>query len=465
MPKLAYLDCQRGISGDMTLAALVDAGADLAALNRAIESLGLPGCRLSAREVRKRGFRAIQVSVEHQIEHAHRHLHHILAIIDAGRLSDRQKQLARRIFQRLAEAEARVHGTSIEKVHFHEVGAADSIADIVGAAVGFDVLGIERVAASPVAVGHGQIRIAHGESSVPAPATAELLRGVPLAPSPCDGELTTPTGAAILAALVESFGPMPPMVLETIGYGAGQRDYESHMNALRLFVGETPDAHAGAVTADQVCVLETNLDDVSGEMIGYCVGRLWQAGALDVYTTAIGMKKDRPGVKLSVLCRPTDADRLEAIFFEETTTFGVRRWMADRRVLARRACRVETPFGPIEGKLGRLASGEPHFAPEYESCRRAAAQHGVPLRRVYEAAQAAFAAAPPPETLLPGEPTRNACANADSGSSRGACAAADSSPGAASHAAPSSGGDAARGRREQSAHPRGHGGSHHGHEH
>ena len=389
MKRIAYLDCASGISGDMTLGALVDAGVDLGELNRAIESLGLPGCRLAAAEVKKRGFRATQVTVEHEPEHAHRHLHHILKIIDAGRLSERQKDLARRIFTRLAEAEAKVHGTTVEKVHFHEVGAVDSIADIVGAAVGFDLLGAERIVASPVPVGSGRIRIAHGDCSVPAPATAELLRGIPLAESRVLGELTTPTGAAILATLVESFGPPPAMTIERIGCGAGQKDFDEQPNLLRLLVGRA-ESDGGAATTDRVCVLETNLDDTSGEIIGYCVGRLWEAGALDVYTTAIQMKKDRPGVTLSVLCRPADAAAIEAILFEETTTLGVRRWMADRHVLARETVRVETPWGPIEGKLGRLADGTARFAPEYESCRRAAAEHRVPLRAVYEAAQAAF---------------------------------------------------------------------------
>jgi pyridinium-3,5-bisthiocarboxylic acid mononucleotide nickel chelatase len=390
MARLAYLDCQSGISGDMTLGALVDAGADLAAMNQAIESLGLPGCRLVAAEVKKRGFRAAQVTVEHEPEHAHRHLHHILKLIDAGRLSERQKDLARRIFTRLAEAEAKVHGTTVEKVHFHEVGAADSIADVVGAAVGFDLLGIERLVASPVPTGHGRITIAHGQCSIPAPATAELLRGIPLAPSNVEGELTTPTGAAILATLAESFGPMPAMTIESIGYGAGQKDFDEQANVLRLLVGRADDR--SATTADQVCVLETNLDDLSGEVVGYCIGRLWEAGALDVYTTAIQMKKDRPGVKLSVICRPAEAAAVEAILFEETTTLGVRRWTADRRLLPREACRVETPLGTIEGKLSRPGGGVVRFAPEYESCRRAAIEHRVPLRTVYEAAQVAFRA-------------------------------------------------------------------------
>lgn len=386
--KLAYFDCSSGISGDMTLGALVDAGVPLEKLQEAIDSLGLPSCRLTAREVRKHAFRATQVTVEHQPEHAHRHLHHILAMIDAGRLTARQKDIARRIFTRLAEAEAKVHGTSIEKVHFHEVGAADSIADIVGTAVGWDLLGAERLVASPVPTGCGRINIAHGEFSVPAPATAELLRGIPLVESAVRAELTTPTGAAILAVLAESFGPLPSMTIDRIGCGAGYADLEEQANLLRIIVGE---AAAGLpLPCDQVCVLETNLDDLSGELIGYCISRLWEAGALDVYTTAIQMKKNRPGVKLSVLSRPEDVDSLESILLSETTTLGVRRWMAGRHVLARQAHRVETPWGPIEGKVAWLTGDAARFVPEYESCRAIAAERGVPLRDVYEAAQQAF---------------------------------------------------------------------------
>jgi uncharacterized protein (TIGR00299 family) protein len=384
--RLAYLDCASGISGDMLLGALVDAGVDLGELSAAVESLGLPGCRLRAREVKRQGFRATQVTVEYEPETAHRHLDDILVLIDRGRLSPRQRDLARRIFTRLAEAEAKVHGTGIEQVHFHEVGAADSIADIVGTAVGWDLLGVDQTVASPVPVGSGKVKIAHGECRIPAPATAELLRGIPLAESSVPFELTTPTGAAVLATLVDGFGPLPAMTIQKIGYGSGQRDLTQQPNVLRLLVGEAVDAGAG----EQVWVLETNLDDISGEMIGYCTTRLWEAGALDVYTTAIQMKKNRPGVKLSVLCRAGDVEPIESILFTETTTLGVRRWTVSRHVLSRQAHCVETSWGPVEGKVGWLGDGWPRFAPEFESCRRIAAERGVPLRAVYEAAQNAF---------------------------------------------------------------------------
>ncbi len=396
MARLAYFDCHSGISGDMTLAALIDAGAEPDKLNEALGTLGVPGLKLQVAEVKKAGYRATQISVVHEPENRHRHLHHIEKLIESAALSERQKALALSIFRRLAEAEARVHGTTTEKVHFHEVGAADSIADIVGVAVALDLLGIERVVASPVVVGHGTVRIAHGVCSVPAPATAELLRGIPIAQSDVEGELTTPTGAAILAALADSFGPPPAMIIEQLGYGAGQKDLPDRANVLLVLVGRSrqPAAVPAGATTDQVCLLETNLDDLSSELIGYCVSRLWQAGALDVYTTAIQMKKGRPGVLLSVLCRPEDAQKMEEIIFAETSTLGIRCAVADRHILPRQSFTVQTIFGAVEGKVALLADGAKRFAPEYESCRAIAAAKNLPLRVVYQAAVQAFDSAP-----------------------------------------------------------------------
>lgn len=384
--KVAYLDCTSGISGDMTLGALVDAGVELAAIQTGIDSLGLPDCRLRAEEVKRRGFRATKIHVEFAPEHAHRHLHHITEMIDRSALSESQQDLARRIFQRLAEAEARVHGTTIQKVHFHEVGAVDSIADVVGSAIGFDLLGIDQVVCSPVPTGSGHIQIAHGRVAVPAPATAELLKGIPLAESAVQAELTTPTGAAIVATLAESFGGLPAMAIQTIGYGAGNRDFEQQANVLRLLVGEVEQpAHA-----DLVWTLETNLDDVSGEIVGHCMGQLLEAGALDVYTTAIQMKKNRPAVKLTVLCEAGRIAALEAILFRETTALGVRRWANHRHKLQRREHRVHTKWGEVIGKVALLQDGSQRFSPEYESCRQLAAEHGIPLQTVYLAATEAF---------------------------------------------------------------------------
>lgn len=392
MARIAYLDCASGISGDMLLAALVDAGAGLNEISAAIGSLGLPDCRLTTEEVRRQGFRGLQIHVDCPEERTHRHLRDILAMIDGGRLSPQAKEKAKKVFARLAEAEAKVHGTTVEKIHFHEVGAADSIADIVGAVVGLELLGVERLTASPVPVGSGKMTIAHGECSVPAPATAELLRGIPLAESNIVGELTTPTGAAILTTLADEFGPPPAMTIRAIGYGAGSHDWLAQPNLLRLLLGEAADApdKSGGPLVDYVCELETTLDDVSGEFIGYCLERLWQAGALEVYTTAIGMKKNRPGVLLTVLCAPADEGTMTEILFRETTTLGIRRATVVRHVLRREPHIVETPWGPIAGKIGWLADGAARFAPEYESCREAAEKHARPLREIYEAAQKAF---------------------------------------------------------------------------
>ena len=388
--RIAYLDCASGISGDMTLGALVDCGVELAALQAGIDSLGFPNIRLTSEETKRRGFRAMKVKVEHEPEHAHRHLHHITEKIDASSvLSPPQKDLAKRIFTCIGEAEAKVHGTTIRKVHFHEVGAVDSIADIVGCAVGLSLLGVDRIVCSPVPTGTGHIEIEHGRVSVPAPATAEILKGVPLAPSAVPFELTTPTGAAIVKTVADEFGPLPAMTIQTIGLGAGDRDMKEQPNILRLIVGEA----ASGIASDQIWVLETNLDDISGEIIGHTTARLFEAGALDVYTTSIQMKKNRPGVLLSVLCPAELLAKMEKIIFKETSTLGIRRWQAARHKLERRPHTIETPLGAIEGKLAVLPDGGVSFSPEFEACRRIATEKNVPLKDVYEAAMRAFGGA------------------------------------------------------------------------
>jgi uncharacterized protein (TIGR00299 family) protein len=385
--KLAYFDCPSGISGDMTLGALVDAGVELAAIQAGIDSLGLPSVKLVSEEVKRKGFRGLKVTVQHEPEHAHRHLHHITEKIDASSvLTPAQKDLARRIFTRLGEAEAKVHGTTIRKVHFHEVGAVDSIADIVGSAIGLTLLGVDRIVCSPIPTGSGFIEIEHGRVSVPAPATTELLTGIPLAPSIVACELTTPTGAAIVATVADDFGPLPPMKIARVGLGAGDRDMQEQANLLRLILGEAD----GHVVSDQIWVLETNLDDISGEIIGHTTTKLLEAGALDVYTTSIQMKKNRPGVLLSVLCGGDLVPKMEKIIFRETSTLGIRRWQACRHKLERRPHQVNTAWGPIDGKLAVLSDGSTSFSPEFESCKKIAEQHGVPLKDVYEGAMRAF---------------------------------------------------------------------------
>lgn len=384
--KIAYFDCTSGISGDMTLGVLADVGVDLAVIQAGIDSLGLPSCRLVSEEVKRHGFRATKVNVEHEPEHAHRHLHHITDMIDASSLTASQKELAKRIFTRLGEAEAKVHGTTIRKVHFHEVGAVDSIADIVGSAIGLDLLGVDRIFCSPIPTGCGHIVIAHGRVAVPAPATAELLKGIPIEATSIDCELTTPTGAAIAATVVDEFGPLPGMKIETIGYGAGTKELKEQANVLRLIIGETGDD----LHSDQIWVLETNLDDISGEVVGHCTNLLAEAGALDVYTTAIQMKKNRPGMKLSVLCDASLIKKLEKIIFRETATLGIRRWPASRHKLERRQHNVETQYGSVVGKLALLADGSTSFSPEYESCRQIAEDKKVALKDVYDEARRAY---------------------------------------------------------------------------
>src|SRR3954470_19822639 len=378
--RVGYFDCYSGISGDMTLGALVDAGVDPRAIQSSIPSLGLT-CELTFETVRRGGFRATYARVETPHEHAHRHLQHIEALIDRSILTPRQNELAKRIFRRLGEAEAAVHGIALEKIHFHEVGAVDSIVDIVGAAVGLDMLGVERFEASPVPPGLGSVKAAHGRMPLPAPGTAELLKGVPLAESTVEMELTTPTGAAILTTVAERFGPLPALTIEAIGLGAGTKELPGQANILRLFVGEI-DLPAAA---DRVWVLETNLDDLPGEIIGYTTGQLMAAGALDAFVTPVQMKKNRPGVMVSVLCDEAKIPEMEEILFRETTTLGVRRYPVSRHKLRRQATEVATRFGAVKGKLGWIEGRPPAFSPEHDDCARAAAAHGVPLREAYDA--------------------------------------------------------------------------------
>ena len=397
--RIAYFDCFSGISGDMTLGALVDAGVEPQAIIGAVRRLGLD-FELTFETVRRCGFRATYAKVVAPEEHTHRHLHHIEAMIDRAELPPRQVELAKRIFTRLGEAEANAHGMDIQKIHFHEVGAVDSIVDIVGAAVGLDLLGVERFEASPIPPGRGSVMAAHGRMPLPAPGTAELLRGVPLADSPIEMELTTPTGAAIVSTICERFGPLPAMTVDAIGHGAGTKEIAGQANIVRLFVGtvaETPDS-------DRVWVLETNLDDLPGELVGYATGKLMEAGALDAFVTPIYMKKNRPGVMLSVICSESLVSEMELIVFRETTSLGVRRYPVSRHKLRRKAAEVMTSLGPIRGKLGWLGDRPPTFSPEYDDCARVASEHGVPLREVYRLAHEAHTVSGVSPTPTPTEP-------------------------------------------------------------
>lgn len=389
--RIAYFDCFNGASGDMILGAMLDAGLSLETLRASLAGLNVEGYTIRAEKVRKQGFAATQFSVDIDADapKPHRHLSHIREIIESSDLADPVKIRASAVFQRLAEAEARAHGTTVEKVHFHEVGAVDAIVDVVGAAIGLHALGIERAYASPVPVGGGVIHCDHGEMPVPVPATALLLENVPLAASSEMFELTTPTGAAILTAVAEAFGPVPAMTIQTVGYGAGRREGEHRPNVHRLLLGE---AVGAPEEQDEVVVLEANLDDTTPETVGHTCERLLQAGALDAYCTPILMKKNRPAVMITTLCRLGAESELESVLFEETTTFGIRRHRAVRRKLAREHVTVETPFGPVRVKVGRRDGVVVSASPEYDDCRAVAMEQNVPLRRVMDEARRAWEA-------------------------------------------------------------------------
>ena len=383
--RIAYLDCSSGISGDMTLAALIDSGASLSDIQQSIDSMAL-GAKLSVSQVRKRGFRASKLHIVAPLDPVHRDLEQILACITVAKLSPGARRIAVRIFERLAKAESSVHGVSIDQVHFHEVGAIDSIVDIVGCAVAWDQLGIEQAVACPVPTGSGFVQIAHGRVSVPAPATAQLLKGIPLAKCNLPFELTTPTGAAILAELIGSFGPLPSMQIESIGAGAGTMDLEDRPNLLRIFLGSSPqDSASVGISSDTVVELETNLDDITGEQIGFAIEQLWRAGALDVFTTGIQMKKSRPGTLLSVLASPDQASRIEQVLFQHTGTLGIRKTLKQRSILRRRHIQVDTPWGKVDCKMVIHPDGSFGFSPEYESCKEIALKHGLKLSEVIRA--------------------------------------------------------------------------------
>ncbi|HEV3440067.1 MAG TPA: nickel pincer cofactor biosynthesis protein LarC, partial [Gemmata sp.] len=377
-----------GISGDMLLGAVIDSGIPADAIRTALDSLGLP-IQLEVERVKRCGFAATKVTIQAPDQENYRFLPDVDAIIARSILSPNQLTLARTIFRKLAVAESTVHGLPLERVHFHEVGALDSIADILGAAVGLDLLGVERFSSSPVPTGTGTVKAAHGIMPVPTPGTLELLKGVPLAPSKIEFELTTPTGAAILTTVVTSYTSSPEMIVERVGHGAGTKDFIDRPNILRLLIGTAHGTVAAKPTptaeTDTVTVLETNLDDATPEMIGYCFEILFAAGALDVFALPIQMKKNRPGVLLSVICEVDKTPKLEEILFRETGTFGIRRHTAQRSKLQRKATTVETPWGPVKAKIGWRADGFEVLTPEYEDCARIARDRGVPLREVFAA--------------------------------------------------------------------------------
>jgi uncharacterized protein (TIGR00299 family) protein len=420
-----HLDCSSGIAGDMFLGACLDLGMPLAVIASVVDSLGLPGISVEARKASRGGFAGTRFRVlengrpiegpdpeeqghghephhhnghhhDHPHDHGHAHgptrgLVEILELIGQSALSAAVKERASRLFQRLGEAEAKAHGMPIERVHFHEVGAIDSIVDLVGAAAAIEYLAPARLTCGPVNLGSGRVRMAHGEVPIPAPATAELLLGIPVFGGP-GGELTTPTGAVLLAELVDEFIELPPLVLEGVGYGLGKKELPTHPNALRLLRGRSGEARA---EVPQVMVVEAEIDNLPGEGFGFLMERLLAGGALDVYFTAVQMKKNRPGTLVTLLCRRDELERLAAILITESGSLGCRYHAAARLEAEREILEVSTAFGSVRIKRARLAGRPLAAAPEFEDCRRLALASGSPWRDVYRAALAAAAALDP----------------------------------------------------------------------
>lgn len=378
--KIAFFDAFSGIAGDMTVAALIDAGADADALIRGLDSLGT-GASFVVERVKMKGIMSTRFTVEHEDQKKHRHLPHIVKMIEAADLPARAKRDAIRVFEALGEAEATVHGTPVERVHFHEVGAVDSICDIVGACLGLNLLGIEAVYCSPINTGSGTVVADHGVMPVPAPATALLLKGKPVYASGPESELTTPTGAALMAALSQGFGPMPAMTISSTGFGAGTKEFPGQANVLRLILGET----SKAAETVSVSVIEANIDDSTPEVLGYAMERLFAAGALDVTLQPVYMKKQRPGILVQVIAKPEDRDALCRILMNETSTIGVRFALAERMVAERRWVEVETGHGRVRIKIAGTTA-----APEFEDCRTLASETGLPLKQIMSAALAAY---------------------------------------------------------------------------
>ena len=368
----------------MILGALVGAGVDPAQLIDQLKLLGVANYQVSFGKVDRSNLSATRAQVEIGPEHSHRHLADLLKIINDSQLSAAVKDRASRIFSLLAEAESEVHDVPVERIHFHEVGALDAIIDVVGACIGFELLGIERFVCSPLHVGSGTVEIAHGRFPVPPPAVVSLLRGAPIYATEVKGELVTPTGAAIIKAVTHEFGPLPPMIVSSIGYGAGAREYKDFPNALRVVIGETRDHEAENL--ERLLMLETNIDDMSPQVFGYVMDKAFELGALDCYFTPVQMKKNRPGTLVSILCKSAERSTLCEMLLAETTTLGVRSYEVDRVALARAIVKVETPFGAIDIKEARMNGRLLRAMPEYEQCRGAALKAGVTLREVEEAA-------------------------------------------------------------------------------
>jgi pyridinium-3,5-bisthiocarboxylic acid mononucleotide nickel chelatase len=401
--RVCYFDCASGASGDMLLGALVDLGLPIEALREELGKLGLRGYSLEAHRVHRSGLHATKVDVLTEVpdspgggpEEAHlHHPHHrgvreIADMVGRSALDDPIKARATELFWRLAEAEAAVHGTRPEDVHFHEVGALDSIVDIVGGVIGLHWLRADRFVSSPLNVGSGTVTMSHGTFPVPPPATARLVKGAPVYGAG-EGELLTPTGALLVTSFASSYGPLPLLRSEAVGHGAGSRDLHGRPNVLRLIVG----TEEAAAISDRVLVLETEIDDMSPQLFGPLTDRLLGAGALDVYLTAIQMKKGRPGVLLTVITPPGRREEIEALLFAETTTLGIRRQEWERSVLARESVTVETAYGAVRVKVGRREGQVVNAQPEFADCEKASAERGVPVKEVWAAALSAWRSGP-----------------------------------------------------------------------
>ncbi len=378
--KIAYLDCFSGISGDMLLGALIDAGLPFDELKAALASLPLDGYSLEAtREGRNQVYGTQFVVKVEQDRHAHRGLQDIKNILSAGNLSRKTRDRSIRIFEAIAQEEAKIHHRPLDEIHFHEVGAVDSIIDIAGSVFGMDSLGIDSLVVSSLPLGSGFVETQHGRIPVPAPATMALLKGVPVYDSGLSYELVTPTGVALAKGLADSFGPMPSMVVENIGYGVGHRHLQDRPNLLRIITGRESIDQEG----DTVVLLEANMDDAHPEWLGFLMDRLFEAGALDVVFCPVFMKKNRPGTVVQVMTKPRDKERLMAILFKESTTFGIRFQQIQRKVLSRSSVAVDSPWGKITVKKAIRPDGIPSYLPEYEACRRIARERDIPLKDVY----------------------------------------------------------------------------------
>jgi uncharacterized protein (TIGR00299 family) protein len=384
----AYLDAFAGISGDMTVGALLDLGVPLAELRAALDGLGLPDLTVASERREHGGMRATKFLVTTGEPPGERTFAIVRAVLARGGLAAGVRERALAIFAALADAEARVHGVAVDDVHFHEVGAADAIADVVGAAFGMEALGVTSVYVSPLPLGHGMVDTRHGPLPIPAPATVELLRGFAVRAGDGEGEMVTPTGAAILRGLGAVSTPPPAFRPERVGYGAGTRRLADRPNVLRVLLGDAAAIPAG-LAADEMLVIESNVDDMSPELWEHVMARLFAAGAVDVALVPVHMKKCRPGVQLQAIAPPTAREAVAATLFAETTTIGLRMHAVARWKLAREVREVATPYGPIAVKIAGGDGAAPVVAPEYESCRAAAERHGVPLRVVYEAARQA----------------------------------------------------------------------------